>query len=32
VILDGETEAGVIDKRALLHGILGGQADVDRAA
>ena len=32
VIVDGETEAGVVDKRTLLHGILGSQADVDRAA
>ena len=32
VIVDGEAEAGVVDKRALLLGVLGGQAEVDRAA
>jgi glycine betaine/proline transport system ATP-binding protein len=32
VIVDGDTEAGVVDKRALLRGVLGGQAEVDRAA
>jgi glycine betaine/proline transport system ATP-binding protein len=32
VIVDGDTEAGVVDKRALLQGVLGGQAELDRAA
>ena len=32
VIVDGATEAGVVDKRTLLRGVLSGQAVVDRAA
>ena len=32
VIVDGDTEAGVVGKRALLRGVLGGQAKVGRAA
>ena len=32
VIVDGATEAGVVDKRTLLRGVLSGQAEVDRAA
>jgi glycine betaine/proline transport system ATP-binding protein len=32
VIVDGNQDAGVVDKRALLLGVLGGQAEVDRAA
>lgn len=32
VIVDNGTEAGVVDKRTLLQGVLGGQNGVDRAA